>query len=394
LKKLFTKLKSGKFTDLLKIAVLFYIIPFAVLAVTTWLPVDFPFFYNICKLAISKEPYVGFWTPYPPLYYFMYLGLFKIVSGSFRQFYYTLLGTILVFNFANLFFVYKIADKIYDKTTVFTIALIFILFSLPFHWGFVYTAQLDIVPTFFLLLSIFLILKKKFRFAALASGVGFALKIFPIVAILPILKLKQISWTEKIECCIISLLPLVASMIPFVVRNLNMALSWIWFQTLHFIPFDNLFALIRGNYGVGYTPAISELTVPLKPLFQSSGWVSYLAAACLILAFFLSKVKDDVSLVRFTSLIVLIVAFFASFEVQFLYWIIPIVLLMYISRGTVLSVIFLEVSAIMLMLSTVTNHWFLIFGVIIRTLVFLALIAIEFYHLTVSRGGDLSFKKS
>jgi len=374
--------KDSKFAYLLKIALVFYIVPFAILATATWLPIDFAFFYDICGLAISKEPYIGFWTPYPPLYYFIYLGLFKIVSGNPTQFYYMFLGIILVFSLGNLFLVYKIARKIYDEKTASKIALIYIFFSLPFHWGSVYTAQLDIVPTFFLLLSIFLFLKKKFRFAALASGVGFAMKIFPIVAILPILKLKQINWSEKIQCCLLALLPLAVSIIPYVARNSEMALSWFWFlANWHNVPFNNLFALIAGNYGAGYTPTLSELTVPIKPTFQASGWIPYLALGCLALVFLLSRVEDGVSAVRFTSLIILLLAFFISFEVQFLYWIIPIVLLTYIPRVTVLSLVFLEASGIMLMLATVTDHWILIFSVIIRTFVFIMLIVAQFYKL-------------
>ena len=74
--------------------------------------------------------------------------------------------------------------------------------------------QFDIMPTFFILLSIILIVKNKLNLAALALGVGIALKLFPIFLIIPFLILGKNYW-EKAKLGVLSLVPYLVSIVPY-----------------------------------------------------------------------------------------------------------------------------------------------------------------------------------
>lgn len=75
--------------------------------------------------------------------------------------------------------------------------------------------QFDIIPTFFIVLSLFLISKNKQDLAALALGGGIAFKIFPIFLIIPLVYLGK-TFSAKIKLLIFTLLPYFLSIIPYI----------------------------------------------------------------------------------------------------------------------------------------------------------------------------------
>lgn len=75
--------------------------------------------------------------------------------------------------------------------------------------------QFDIIPTFFTLLSLILVMKNRLGWAALALGGGIAFKIFPIFLVIPLVILGKNS-AERIKLIILSILPYILSILPYI----------------------------------------------------------------------------------------------------------------------------------------------------------------------------------
>ncbi len=75
--------------------------------------------------------------------------------------------------------------------------------------------QFDIIPTFFTVLAIYLAVKNKLSWAALALGFGIAFKIYPIFLLVPLILLGR-GYRERIKLIMISLLPYIISILPYI----------------------------------------------------------------------------------------------------------------------------------------------------------------------------------
>lgn len=75
--------------------------------------------------------------------------------------------------------------------------------------------QFDIIPTFFLVLSIYLVSKSKLNMAALALGGGIAFKIFPVFLVIPLIILGK-TFFDKIKLLGLTVLPYLLSILPFI----------------------------------------------------------------------------------------------------------------------------------------------------------------------------------
>lgn len=75
--------------------------------------------------------------------------------------------------------------------------------------------QFDIIPTFFTVLSLYLISKNNLQYAALALGGGIAFKIFPVFLIIPLILLGK-TFFDKIKLLGLTALPYFLSILPFI----------------------------------------------------------------------------------------------------------------------------------------------------------------------------------
>lgn len=154
---------------------------------------------------------------YPPAIYLLH-GIFRLlfnISG---------LSSITQFNI-DLFLI-KLPYMFFD----FAVGYLFLkLFSLKkAHLAFILwmfnpislyatymMGQFDIIPTFFIVLSIYFVTRGKLDFAALALGGGIAFKLSPVFLIVPLLILGR-SFSEKIKLLTFSLMPYFITVIPYI----------------------------------------------------------------------------------------------------------------------------------------------------------------------------------
>lgn len=105
--------------------------------------------------------------------------------------------------------------KLFDSRKKATLALIIWLFN-PINLYVSYmVADFDIIPAFFTILSIYFIVKNRLNLSALSLGLGIAFKLFPLFFVIPLLILGK-NFKEKTKLAIISILPYVLSILPYI----------------------------------------------------------------------------------------------------------------------------------------------------------------------------------
>lgn len=142
---------------------------------------------------------------YPPAVY-LYHGLFRFLFGGISH---PLLLKLPYFIFDLLIgiLLFKLSER---KVW----ALAFWMFNPVSLYATYMMGQFDIIPTFFIILSVYLAVKNKLQLSALALGGGIAFKLFPVFLVIPLIILGK-NYQERIKLLIISLVPYVLSIIPY-----------------------------------------------------------------------------------------------------------------------------------------------------------------------------------
>lgn len=171
---------------------------------------------------------------YPPLVYFIVGGAMTIFSGftdplfhnDFIFDYSSVLGDIrLNFLLLSLKLPYLLFDipiafllmGIFKEKKDRLIAFAFWMFNPVVIYATYLMGQFDIVPTFFVIASIYALTKagkNKFIIAALLLGIGAAFKIYPLLLLIPLVALRP-SWLERVKLVFFGLAPYIISILPF-----------------------------------------------------------------------------------------------------------------------------------------------------------------------------------
>ena len=131
-------------------------------------------------------------------------------TGLFRHIFLLKLPYFL-FDFGILILLIKLFKEKRQKI----LAAIFWLFNPVALYSTFMVGQFDVIPTFFVVMAVFLALKKKPELALLSLGVGGATKIFPLLLILPtVLVLEKNLW-KRLKLVILGLAPFVITVLPF-----------------------------------------------------------------------------------------------------------------------------------------------------------------------------------
>ena len=175
---------------------------------------------------LSKNIYSYDIAIYPPFTYWL-LGLWQIIIKPFvEQDFYTWLEQPTLYSFYNphvfrYFFLLKIPHLVFDvgililllrfftKEAEKKVAAVFwalnpVVLYATFAWG-----AVDVIPTFFLLLAVYLIKKNKAWVALAMLGIGGGFKLFPLMFIVPAAVISFKSWNRRILGTTVGLLPFI-----------------------------------------------------------------------------------------------------------------------------------------------------------------------------------------
>lgn len=177
-------------------------------------------------------------------------------------------------------------------------------------WATAAIGQHDIIPTFFVVLSTFLLQRNRLTSASLSLGLGAAIKSFPFL-LAPYLILMGKNWSERIKLSILLVLPYLLSIIPF--------LSSSEFRQ------QALFA-----------PQLGKL---LYAKIALSGGESIMIVPAILVVLYLlyeQRKKTFANFLAFSTISLMLILAFTHFHIQWFLWITPF-LIIYITSGLTLA---------------------------------------------------------
>ena len=363
---------------------------------------DFDTYFGIASLSdYSLYPFLNFWLEWPPLVPWLAVGAYKLAlllppwPDDARLWFILILGSSFVlFEIGNFILIYRLARRLWqDPATVSRTLWIYIGLFPPVYamLGF-----FDGVALFFILLALELLLNDQRFPSAIAVGVGFMVKIIPVV-MLPV-ALRRIWYRHQdnnqeagIEAGLYGVvfgLSILALLAPF----LLLGPEWVLASARSMLgrsSWETVWAIAEGYYGFGQVAG--DRLNPAETSFAiHSGWSA--AVWWLITLIFAgiygyiftrpANYDQPRNLVAFGGLTVAIFMLYSKgYSPQFLVYLLPFILLLlpdgrgltYMLTLTGLNVLEQPVYFVLIPGAT----WLLAFIVIVRFLITIALV-IEF----------------
>jgi len=344
---------------------------------------DYPYFYALADLARQGYyPLLHYWYEYPPIFPYLSQAVYAVTSGYHA--YATLLAAVLlIFEAGNLVLLYLIAQEVHNKETGLKVAWIYSCLLAPifFLWN-----GLDSLALFFMLLSLWWLLRNRKAPSAVALGLGLMTKYLPGILLAAVWRFKRkgaLAYTLIVAAvAVVVLLPFAIASPSYTLASLRSQVGKSSWQTI--------WALIDGNYTTGLFGPVADHLDPTRAGLQLHNpsripWFITVPLFALIYLYLFSRpvdTDDQKALLSFTGMtFCLFFLWSKGWSPQWQMMLIPLILLVFPNGHGVLYCItlgfvnFLEWPVI---LSRGLNR-LLVLTVPIRT-VLLALMLIEFYR--------------
>jgi len=328
-------------------------------------------------------PFIDYWLEYPPLFPWLFTALYRL-SLIFppwwhEQLWFTvLLGlALLPFETGNLVLVYLIALELHGQDTALKCGWFYASLFVPVY---TFVGFFDCLPLFFILLTLWLLLRQRALWAGVTLGVGFMVKVLPAI-ILPVGLRTLRGLSRKARYLVISGIIVGLLSLPFLWLNADFFFTS-FKSALGRSSWETIWAVLEGYYDFGVVGGNR-----LDPLADFSVHPSTLPWFWISLAFALiglwiytwpleSGNKSKVVLLTALTLN-LFTLYSKGYSPQFLVYILPfVVILLPNLRGVVycllLSLVnFIEYPVYFVLL--LGERWILVLVVVLRALLLLAL---------------------
>ncbi|HEM62035.1 MAG TPA: hypothetical protein ENO24_07060 [Chloroflexi bacterium] len=334
-------------------------------------------------------PVVHYWMEYPPLFPWLSVIVYRVsmLLPLWRVpelWYNLLLGSVfLLFEVGNFALIYAIALQLRGREGALRCAwiyagLFFPLMTLLFWF--------ENLPLFFLLLGVYMIIRKRPVWAGVAAGVGFMIKFVPALVAPTALRVLP-KTSHRLIYTLTALLVVLLIALPFLLTNATFFM--VPFLHLGSIgPWQTIWAFLDGYYWGGETTPLEtrfDATAITTTFHQTS--LPYLLVALLFVAIFLVLYtrpvdwQDDTKAVAFCGLtIALFLIFSKGYSPQWIINLLPfIVLLMPNLRGITYSLLLMGVNVVefpVALILLAQHPWVFVLAVILRT-VLLVLVGVE-----------------
>ncbi len=261
-----------------------------------WIAPDLNVFLSEAKKISGGEiPVINFTLADYPIGFGMLLSILSPFSQNLNSFAYAFAGMMSIFLFADSLLLLEIMKMLrLDKKRI-----LFFLFSptvLLFTW-----ARFDMIPIFFLLLSLYAFFKNKNRVSGFLSGVGGLFKFFPLT-------LAAADFLNKRKIFVVALLAFILIQVPFLLIN-----------------FSNAIDSYKFNLTRGFNPdSLSWILQNRLHLTQTE--IGYLSVVILILSVLFIKLRGNILL---TTIALIFITLWISrvFSPQYVAWVVPLLIL-------------------------------------------------------------------
>lgn len=246
---------------------------------------------------------------YPPAIY-LFHGIFKFI--------FSILGLTnlnqLNFNLLLLKLPYLIFDlltgfillKLFDSTKKSLMAFGLWMFNPINLYATYMMGQFDIIPTFFIVLSIYFAVKNKFEWAALVLGGGIAFKLSPIFLVIPLTIFGK-SYLDRLKLFALAILPYLLSIMPYFPSRSFRAAA--------------LFANQSSKSLYANIPVSGGESIILFPAFL------------LLFYLFIWNVKKEIDIWKLYLVPLLLFFIFTHYHPQWLIWVVPLLIFDVVTSG-------------------------------------------------------------
>ncbi|MFC2046376.1 glycosyltransferase 87 family protein [Chloroflexota bacterium] len=201
------------------------------------------------RMDSGYYPYVHYWVEYPPLFPWLPVGAYWLSrllppAPQPQLWFYVTFGALMaLFAVGNLVLVYLLGLRLYDRARALRCSW---FYALLFGAIFVHAGWFDGSALFFLLLSLYLLVKNRAGLSGLAAGLGMMIKVLPLVLVPVGLKIlpRRIRYVASLG------LVIAMANLPFLILNPSMFIAS-WRGLLSQPSWETIWALLDGYYSYG-----------------------------------------------------------------------------------------------------------------------------------------------
>lgn len=231
---------------------------------------DYDFYLEFGRLADEGlYPMLHYWTEYPPVIPWLAVAAYKLIAalptlnGSPIFWFRLAMGTLLLaFDVGNLLLMYGLGRRLHGPSQGLRTAWSYALLFAPLH---VWLAWSDTVPLFFLLLSLYWLTTGSLGRAAIVAGLGFMVKIFPLLTLPALLKAERDN-RRRLGLMTLSVLASLVVATPFLWSAPQFLLAS-FRSMVSRSPWETPWAIMEGYYGYGQVAPIQDRTDPTTATF-------------------------------------------------------------------------------------------------------------------------------
>lgn len=306
--------------------------------------------YHYQLAALSQDgnlPFRDWWSEFPPVWFITTTATHLMLGENVNYTSWSMvLGLLmLVFETGNLLMMRAIGTTLYGKNTGMSLAWVYSVSVAPmiFMWW-----NFDSMMTFFFLLGLYYLLKKKHTQSAIAVGVGVLVKFVPALILGAVIRFREVKYS--VIYSVIALVTVAVVYVPLLSVNAEMTAVSLTSQ-FEKASYQSIWAIIDQNYTTGNFGSIESHFDPdqagflegknraVIPSFIRLG----IAAAIGLFVFVRTKRLDNIGLVSFVGITLLIFYLQSQgWSPQWITQIIPLTLLIFPTRTGVLVTILLS----------------------------------------------------
>jgi len=342
-------------------------------------------FLGIVRLSdYGLYPFIDYWLEYPPLFPWLFTALYRLSLAIppwwHEQLWFSvLLGlSLLPFEIGNLVLVYLIALELHGKDTALKCGWLYASLFVPVY---TFIGFFDCLPLFFVLLTLWLLLRQRALWAGVTLGAGFMVKVLPVIT-LPVGLRTLRGLSRKARYLVASGITVGLLSLPFLCLNADFFLAS-FKSIIGRSSWETIWAVLEGYYDFGVVggdrldPLVTNFSVHSSTLPWL--WISLAFALVGLWIYTWPLERENKSKVVLLAALTLnlFTLYSKGYSPQFLVYILPfVVILLPNLRGVayclLLSLVnFIEYPVYFVLL--LGERWILVLVVILRTLLLLAL---------------------
>lgn len=208
---------------------------------------DYPYYHGLAQLAKDgRLPFLGYWVEYPPLFAYLYQGVYALTGDRYPTFATALALVMVVFETGNVAMVFRLAGHVHSRENALKLTWAYALLFAP---TFVMWHNHDVISTFFLLLAADEFLRGRSNRSAVWAGIGAMVKYFPAL-LLPVVWRFRKDLRQAIVYTVILVAVCATALAPFLIASPTYAVASLRAQIAK-TSWLTVWALLDGNLGTG-----------------------------------------------------------------------------------------------------------------------------------------------